>query len=56
MVLDSFERDYVDMSNVVKTDTRANNFTTNLSATNNYVGYTDNTQHLEWFAYLLQIS
>ena len=52
MVLDSFERDYyVDMSNVVKTDTRANNFTTNLSMTNNYVGYTDNTQHLEWFAY-----
>ena len=52
MVLDSFERDYyVDMSNVVKTDTRANNFTNTLSMTNNYVGYTNNEQHINWFAY-----
>lgn len=52
MVLDSFERDYyVDLSNVIKTDTRANNFTNTLSMTNNYVGYTDNTQHLQLFDY-----
>ena len=52
MVLDSFERDYyVDMSNVVKTDTRANNFTNTLSATNNYVGYTNNEHNINWFAY-----
>ena len=57
MVLDSFERDYyVDMSNVVKTDTRANNFTNTLSMTNNYVGYTNNEQHINWFAYPLMLT